>query len=125
LGGPFPEDPHSRKYLFNLSKVENWLSQTCEQKTSPGLPSCRRLKRYWIFDWEGRYVETVSGSRNAYESLSYYGRDEFYRSRACAVDETDKEYIAYGGKLRRYNPCLHKDDIQWDESDIEESVDDE
>lgn len=121
-GCPFQEDPHSRKHLFNLNEVENWLNRKCEQKTSHGSPSHRQLKRYWIFNWEGKYKETVSGSQNAYESLIYYGRDEYYSARSCAIDVAGKEYIAYGGKLRLYNSCLQKDEIDWDESSIERSV---
>jgi hypothetical protein len=118
-GCPVQKDKASRKYLFNLKDVVNWLDQEGDLKTSRGFPTHRQRKRYWIFDWEGRYGECVSGSRNAYNSLTYYGRNEFYRARACAVDASGNEYIAYGGKLRRYNPCLHKDDIDWDDSDIE------
>jgi hypothetical protein len=118
-GCPFQKEKESRKYLFNLNDVVNWLDQEGDVKTSRGFPAQRQLKRYWIFDWEGRYGECVSGSQNAYKSLTYYGREEFYRARACAVDAAGNKYIAYGGKLRRYNPGLHKDDIDWDESDME------
>jgi hypothetical protein len=120
-GCPFQEDPLSRKHLFNLNEVETWLNRKCEQKTSRGSPSRRKLKRYWIFDCGGRCREMVSGSRNAYESLSYFGRDERYKSRSCAVDAAGKEYIAYGGKLRLYNSWRHKDEITWYEFDAEET----
>lgn len=124
-GCPFQKEEHSRRYLFNLSDVENWLNRKDKQQTSRGFPSRRRLKQYWIFDWEGRYVDTVSGSQNAYESITWWGRNESYRARACAVDATGNDYIAYGGKLRRYDPYLHKDDIEWDESYVKVSEDDE
>jgi hypothetical protein len=118
-GCPFQKEENSREHQFNLNAVLNWIDQECHGKTFRSLPTRRQLKRYWIFDWEGRYKECVSGSHNAYKSLTYFGRDEFYRARACAVDASGIEYVAYGGKLRRYNPRFHKDDIEWDESDIE------
>ncbi len=120
-GCPFQETPHSRKYLFSLSDVENWLNRTCEPKTSRGTPSRRHLKQYWIFNWEGRYKETVWGSKRAYESLICYGRDEYYKARSCAIDDSCREYIAYGGKLRLYNSIRQSDEIDWDESLIDTS----
>ncbi len=108
-----------RKQGFIPDEVKTWLGQKELPTTSRGFPSRRFIKQYWIFDWDGMYVETAWGSRKACQALMKIGRDPDTPFRPCAIDNQKNQYIAYGGKLRRYNPRRHHY-IDWNQSEFED-----